>query len=156
MILPILEYGDIYHMSAKLELRKKIQILQNRALKCALGRDKRYNTKMLHKEAKIEKLKTRRQQHLTNHMFQISKQVGFKGWKPRKTNIVTRLNKKKLMKVKKPNTTKYRNSIAFLGPKTWNNLPLDLQKIESYTEFKNKVIQYQKEKNKKKERENRT
>ena len=36
MILPILEYGDVPLISAKLSLRKKLQTLQNKALKCAL------------------------------------------------------------------------------------------------------------------------
>ena len=60
MILPILEYGDIYMTSASKENKKKLQTLQNKALKCALNKQPRYDTKELHKEAKISKLKTRR------------------------------------------------------------------------------------------------
>ena len=36
MILPILEYGDIFLHSASQKIRKKLQTLQNKALKCAL------------------------------------------------------------------------------------------------------------------------
>ena len=39
MILPILEYGDVLLISAKLSFRAKLQTLQNKALKCALGLD---------------------------------------------------------------------------------------------------------------------
>ena len=43
MILPILEYGNILMMSATKENRKKLQTLQNKALKCAIGRNNRYS-----------------------------------------------------------------------------------------------------------------
>ena len=76
MILPILEYGDIYLSSATMELRKKLQTLQNRALKCALGKDKFYRTNRQHKEARLDKLKVRRHRHILIHMYQISKKYG--------------------------------------------------------------------------------
>ena len=71
MILPILEYGDIYLSSATKELNKKLQTLQNRALKCALGKDKYFRTAPLHREARLDKLKVRRHRHVLIHMFQI-------------------------------------------------------------------------------------
>ena len=49
MILPMLEYEDVFAVSATLETRERIQKLQNRGLKIALGRDKLYSTKLLHK-----------------------------------------------------------------------------------------------------------
>ena len=69
MILPILEYGDIYLMSATKENRSKMQKLQNKALKCALDKEKRYSTNKLHKEAKLNKLKHRRKLHLLQHPY---------------------------------------------------------------------------------------
>ena len=72
MILPILEYGDLYMHSANMEHRKKLQTLQNRALKCALNRDKRYSTKLLHSEARILKLNLRRKKHILLQMYQCS------------------------------------------------------------------------------------
>ena len=59
MILPILEYGDVFISSMTLDTRKKIQTLQNRGLKCALSKDRLFNTDLLHSEAKIKKLKWR-------------------------------------------------------------------------------------------------
>ena len=57
MILPLMEYSDIYFYSARKESRKKFQRLQNKALKCALGKNKQFNTDDLHREAKLDKLK---------------------------------------------------------------------------------------------------
>ena len=39
MILPILEYGDVLLVSIRADLKKKLQTLQNKALKCAVGLD---------------------------------------------------------------------------------------------------------------------
>ena len=142
MILPIVEYGNIYMRSTTKENRKKLQTLQNKALKCALKKDNRYNTANLHAEANIERLKVRRDRHTLHHIFQISQSSNFKGWKGR-ASIVTRSNKKKLMILKKPRTIKYQRSITYRGPKLWNSLPLTIQKAKSSAQFKALLIQHQ-------------
>ena len=43
MILPILEYGDVFFAATTLKTRKKIQTLQNQGLKCALKKDRLFN-----------------------------------------------------------------------------------------------------------------
>ena len=69
MLLPILEYGDIF-LSATTSLnRKKVQILQNKGLRCALGKDIETSIDDLHEEAKLLRLKFRRNQHLLNFMY---------------------------------------------------------------------------------------
>ena len=69
MILPILEYGDILLVSIKAELKKKLQTLLNKALKCALGLDPLTSTEVTHKLAKLDKLTHRRKQHVLRLMF---------------------------------------------------------------------------------------
>ena len=138
MILPILEYGDIFLLSAPKKLRSSLQKLQNKALKCALGKDKRYNTNTLHKEAKLLKVKHRRKIHLLEHYFRLSRLPNFKDWK-KKPKISTRSSKKRLMAINKPNTTKYQNSIFYKGPKAWNALPSELQHADNLNAFKPKL-----------------
>ena len=138
MILPIIEYGDIYLYSASQENRKKLQTLQNKALRCALQKDKYYDTKALHNEAKLQKLKLRRKTHLLLHMYQISQLPNFKGWKS-KPKINTRSSTKKRMKLSKPNLTKFQNSITYVGPKLWNALPRATQFMKTYAQFKDSV-----------------
>ena len=77
MILPVLEFGDIFLHSAPHKVRKKLQTLQNKALKCALVKDKLYSTEDLHREARILKLKERRHVHVLLHMFQLAHMPGF-------------------------------------------------------------------------------
>ena len=68
MILPILEYGDVFLQAASVENRKWLQTIQNKGLRCTLnkGRDK-YDE--LHKEANLLKLCYRREQHILNFVF---------------------------------------------------------------------------------------
>ena len=57
MILPVIEYGDVFLVGATAANRKKLQILQNRGLRCALGRDIDATTDDLHVEVNLLKLK---------------------------------------------------------------------------------------------------
>ena len=140
MILPILEYGDVFIHSASKETRKKLQVLQNKALRCALSKEKLFPTDELHVEAKLLKLKDRRHMHVLLHMYQLAQMPNFKLWKTHQPNGVrTRSSKKKLITFRRPTMEKYRKSITYQGPKLWNNLPAQVQKLDTYHEFKSNV-----------------
>ena len=57
----------------------------------------------------------------------------------RKTAVRTRLSKKKNLRIKKPNTERFKKSIAYRGPKLWNALNREVQCCDTYLEFKNKI-----------------
>ena len=61
MLLPLLEYGDIFFTGASALNRKCLQILQNKGLPCALNKDIDSSTEDLHAEAKLLKLVHRRE-----------------------------------------------------------------------------------------------
>ena len=69
MMLPILEYGDILLSATSVKNRKRLQVLQNKGLRCALNKGIEANTCELHSEAKLLKLKHRRDQHVLNFMY---------------------------------------------------------------------------------------
>ena len=136
MILPILEYGDIFLHSATHKIRKKLQTLQNKALRCAVSKDRITKSDLLHTEANILKLKDRRHVHMLLHMFQLSPMPNFKLWKTYKaTGVRTRSSKKKLLTSRRPTHEKYKRSITYQGPKLWNSLPGNLQKIHIVNKF---------------------
>ena len=60
MILPIIEYGDIFLVGTTAENRKKLQILQNKGLRCAL---REQDTSI----DELQRLKYRRDQHLLSY-----------------------------------------------------------------------------------------
>ena len=141
MFLPVLEYGDIFLTSATAENRKRLQMLQNKGLRCALVKDKDTSTDDLHTEAKLLKLKYRREQHLLNFMYDMSeKESNIK--KKCLEGVATRSSSKKLLKTKRPRTEKFKRSLSYYGPKKWNALPNDIQLAATRSEFKNKCQAY--------------
>ena len=68
-ILPLLEYGDVFMASTSLKNRKKLQVLQNRGLRCALNKGIESSSDELHSEAKLLKLKFRCKQHFFFFFF---------------------------------------------------------------------------------------
>ena len=57
MMLPMLEYGDVFLTSSSIINRKGLQILQNKGLRCALNKGFESSTDELHSEANLLKLK---------------------------------------------------------------------------------------------------
>ena len=135
MLLQVLEYGDILLTGTKLDNKKKLQILQNKGLRCALNRDKFTGSIELHREAKLLKLKYRREQHLLNFMF--DKSLVQRNSKQNKlVGVSTRSKSKKLLKVKRPKTEKFKNSLSYRGQQKWTALSEEVQKAPTKCIFK--------------------
>ena len=60
----------------------------------------------------------------------------------RSEGVRTCYSRKKLMRVKRPKTERFKRSLTYRGPRKWNALPEDLQFKETKGEFKNKVQTY--------------
>ena len=138
MLLPMIEYGDIFVTSATLEQRRKLQVIQNKGLRCALGRGTEAHVDDLHEEAKSWKLKHRREMHVYNLMFDKSK-VESNLRAVRRVGAVTRSSAKKLVKIARPRTEKFKKCLCYKGPKKWNSLPVDVQTLISKKEYKTKI-----------------
>ena len=122
MLLPLLEYGDIFLSATTAENRKKLQVLQNKGLRCALNKGIEMSSDDLHEEVKLHKLALRREQHLLNFMHDWARDPGKLKAKSR-SSIKTRSQNKKLLYTKKPRSEKFRKSFAYQGPMRWNRLP---------------------------------
>ena len=135
MILPILEYGDVFLHAASVENRKKMQTLQNKGLRCALNRGIDTGTVELHKEANLLKLHYRREQHILNYIFdnaQVESNLKVKSG----LTVQTRSSTKLLLKVKRPSTEKFKRSLAYVGPSKWNALPERFHRAHSKATYK--------------------
>ena len=140
MILPMIEYGDIFLSGATADNRKKLQILQNKGLRCALNRDKFDSVSVLHADGKLLRLKHRRDIHTLCYMYDMS-QNNKNLKKLVEGGVRTRSQNKKLIKIRKPNTEKFKKSLAYRGPKRWNALPGDLHHVGSRQQFTARVTQ---------------
>ena len=56
--------------------------------------------------------------------------------------VTTRSQKKRLLKVKRPKTEKFKKSLTYKGPSAWNSLTVDLHYVEDKFAFKNLVGQW--------------
>ena len=104
-LLQILEYGDIFLTATSAENRKRLHILQNKGLHCALNKGLETSSMELYSEAK-----PRREQHLLNFMYDCAQDSSNDKEKP-KTSIRTRSHKKVLLKIKRPHTEKSKKSL---------------------------------------------
>ena len=135
MLLPIIEYGDIFLNATSAVNRKKLQTLQNKGLRCALNKGFDTGSAELHTEANILKLKYRREQHLLNFMYDFAATP--LNQKPlTKTIMVTRSQAKVLLKLKRPRTEKFKKSLGYVGPNKWNSLPAQFHHTTSKVAFK--------------------
>ena len=144
MLLPILEYGDIFLTATSAENKKRLQILQNKGLRCALNGDLETTSADLHGEAKLLKLKYRREQHILNYMYDKAQKKS--NLKESSNNLRTRSQSKKLLRLKRPRTEKFKKCLAYAGPSKWNQLPADAQHLQSKDSFKLFVTKWIKDK----------
>ena len=137
-LLPILEYGDIFMYAASVENRKRLQILQNKGLQCALGSGIETSTADLHIQANLLKLKYRREKHLLNFVYDIAQDV--RNHKEKSTtNVQTRSANKTILRNKRPNTEKYKKSMRYVGVSKWNSLPETFHHVSSRAVYKSMV-----------------
>ena len=141
MILPLLEYGDIFLVGTSVANRKKLQVLQNKGLRCALNKDRTESRDELHAEADLLRLKQRRDIHMLNYMFDVS-QTRKAIVKPRDEGVKTRSHNKKMFRLRKPKTEKYKKSLAYRGPNKWNGLPSDLHHLATRAQFSHRLRQH--------------
>ena len=135
MMLPILEYGDVFLSAASVAGRKKLQTLQNKGLRCALNKGMEESSDVTHLEAGLLKLKYRREQHVLNFMYDWSLDSS-KLKKSPALGVKTRSQSKRLLKIKKTRTEKYKKCLAYNGPSKWNALSKDSHQIASKLAFK--------------------
>ena len=135
MLLPMLEYGDIFLSAASNINRSRLQVIQNKGLRCALNKGIETSIDELHVQANLLKLKYRREQHVINFMYDRAQDDTMLKSKSGHS-MRTRSSKKKLLKLKRPYTEKFRKSLAYRGPKQWNALPDTLHHTRTKAAFK--------------------
>ena len=135
MILPILEYGDVFFSAATIENKRRLQVLQNKGLRCALNKDVDFSSADLHEEANLLKLHHRREQHTLNLIYDTA-QIVVNRKANSKSSISTRSSNKVMLKTKRPRTEKFKRSFAYVGPTKWNALPERFHHTQSKAAYK--------------------
>ena len=138
MILPILEYGDVFLSSVSKATRKKVQVMQNNCLRIALNLGKRESSKMLHESADLAKLYIRRKVHVLQFLFKLKRERHL--FTRLLTGGIKTLSSKKInFLLRRPRPEKFRSCISNAGFKLWNNLPHSIQKLDEPDCFKFRI-----------------
>ena len=132
MILPYLDYGDIFFANANSKQLKKLQTLQNRALRICLNTRIDTPIEILHQSVQLQKLIPRRESHILNFMFKNKNNKDFLNQR----NIRTRLHDAPVFSTSKPILEKYKANVFYYGAVLWNNLRPSIRNIETYDKFK--------------------
>ena len=131
-ILPYFDYGDIFYINTYGRTRTKLQRLQNRGLKLCLGHNARYDTDLLHYEAKVPKLEPRRACHITNFVYHRAHDAKY-------TRVIDRQLRRfnaPIMTEIKANNSTFSRSVLYQGAIHWNSLPINERNICMYNSFK--------------------
>ena len=134
MLLPILEYGNIFLSSCKIETKRQLQKLQDKALKCALNEDIHAHVNTLHKKAKLNRLLQRWDKQTILFLHSHAQSL-----KSKEQRITTRSSGKLTFPLKKPRTEKFKNSISYKGKRMWNRLDKELHTTVDFRVFKHKI-----------------
>ena len=130
---------------ASTENRDKLQVLQKRALRTVFQVDRYQSTELLHNDAKLLRLKYRRETHVLQFMYIKSKDANFckkSARRKSRVGVKTRFQRKNNFTLGKPSRVKFIRSISYKGLKMWNSLPREIQKATSAFDFKSKVCQF--------------
>ena len=132
MVLPYLDYGDIFIIGANKSKLAKMQRLQNRGLKMCLSAGYRTSTNEIHHRVKLPLLEDRRTTHLRNFMFRRSRI-------PKYLDISRRPTRQRdapTCKIEKSSNVTYGRSVLHKGAVEWNSLEVNVRNIDSYVQFK--------------------
>ena len=139
MILPYLEYGNIFYGTCSEFNKYKLQVIQNNGLKIALNRNVLYNTVDLHIEAKLLPCKYRRLIMLQKNTF---RELQGNLAKINRRDVCTRADDATLIHVTRPKSELYKKSNCYNGAIIWNNLPVYIRSLREINEFKSEIRRY--------------
>ena len=132
MILPYIDYADVVFANSNVSDIEKLQRLQNRCLKICTGRNRLFDTDLLHKSTNVPFLKDRRRAHVRNFMYN---RLGRRELINTK-EIRTRAHDAPLFNVSIPRCEAYKRSVGYFGSVEWNNLPVATRNMNPYLAFK--------------------
>ena len=103
----------IFFSLLPVENRKRLQTLQNKGLRCALNKGVETSSKDLHMEANLAKLHYRQKKHTLNFMYNAA-QVPSNLQSRSKLAVKTRSSTKVLLRIKRPNTERFKKRLAYI------------------------------------------
>ena len=143
MIRPHLDYIDFVTDSSSVDRVKRLDTLQNKALRrieYCINKENRLSYPLLQTKYNIEDLKLRRNRNLMKIMP--TRSPALKSEDSENHRIEFRSNDKVKIKMDFTAKTRVFNSPIYRGARLWNSLPVDLQKEKDKYVFKKRMRTY--------------
>ena len=131
MVIPIIDYCDVFYDVASKTNLENIQKLVNRSLRITYRRTGILNTAALHRKAKLNKLKDRRHMHILELAFKkslINSELDI-------INIATRRRDQRLLLQKRAKNPAYVRSLKYRLASAWNSLHVEQRAINDIDRF---------------------
>ena len=139
-----LDYGDFAVDTGNKIYIDKLNTLQNRSLRCVeycLDTTRRKTIEELYHKFNVESLESRRKRNLLKIMYSESKDiVNIDVYRPQ---MMLRSSNSVKMHHKFTKLSKIQKSQYYRGLSLWDDLPLNIQKIETKKGFKSLIKKYQ-------------
>ena len=142
LVMPYFDYCDTLWDSCSCQLKQKLQILQNRALRIINKADKRTHISDLHNMSKILTLEQRRKYHTQVFMYKAlnnlcSDYISSKFCYSSKIHLhSTRSASSNAPYIPHINLNVGKNRISYRGAISWNSLPLEIREAHTLRLFK--------------------
>lgn len=142
MILPYFDYGCIFLSSSTSNNLSKLQLLQNRILRCVLNLPRSTSVKQMHKLCGILTINDRIKYNQIKFIFMnITANTSLFTYHTH-TGLATRSIDEMNLAITRPDYILYRKSIFYDGIKMWNSLDPSLKQNVSYPTFKFRLKKY--------------
>lgn len=142
MILPYLDYGCLLLSTCTDKSLSKLQLLQNRILRCVLRLPRSTSIKMMHKQSRILTVTDRIKYNQIKFIYMnLLKRTSLFTYHSH-SGPTTRANETLSLALVRPDYVLYRKSIFYDGIKLWNNLDPSLKLNVSLPTFKFNLKKY--------------
>ncbi|CAH2108859.1 unnamed protein product [Euphydryas editha] len=145
LLLPILDYADVCYLDVTEELLRKLERLQNLAIRFIFGLRKFDRISHFRAQLKWLPIRCRRDMHILSTLFNILCDPNAPSYLRSRFNLLPSPNRSRrpgitpMLDVPKCNTKFRLNSFSVRASILWNNLPKDIQTSPSLVSFKHKL-----------------
>lgn len=142
LILPLLDYGDVFYDGTSQKNNVVIQKLQNAAFRRILKAPKLTPTDNLHEDLNMDRLYIRREKHICIEMYKIVHElhpVSLQAYIRKLGNVSSRVTRQSCayaLYIGKPRLELTKRSFFYRGPILWNALPVYIQEAPTLECFK--------------------
>ena len=145
LLLPILDYADVCYLDVTEELLKKLERLQNLAIRFIFGLRKYDHISQFRAQLNWLPIRLRRDMHILTFLFKILNYQNFPAYLRSRFKVLPTPSRSRRscvipsLEIPKSKTKFLQKSFSVYAPSLWNQLPHPIQKSPSLMSFKSQL-----------------